>query len=445
MNPDIADTYATMIEELQPLAAALREAFPKPIELPPPPPIPTVYETPDALRAAMQAAEPGATLLISPSLVYPDALTLTKSVTLKNSAIVDGRMTPDFPCPRFLNGIDTPGDSIALVGLEITHTQAQNTVVQDTGTSNRVDRCRILGDPVKGQRRGIAANGINGVYTRNYIARVFSPKLGSWTDSNGICAWDTPGPVTITDNYVEASSEGIMIGGSDPSGPGRDPSDVTIIGNWVTKDLAWRALGHIVKNGVEFKNCRRFLFEDNDVENVWGGAGQDGAALVLTVHNQEGRNWTATIQDGVIRKNRFRHAAAGIIVLALEDIKESKTGVGRVPIGEVRPSIRMKNVTLDENAFTDINPKVWYPEATSPKLIAISGGPIDFTLKNTLFEAVGFSSAIYFNKGPKAENMNVTGCWLPATKYGVFGAGASVNGAWALFVASGEFSNNVVQ
>lgn len=30
MNPEVADTYATLLESLQPLAAALREAFPKP-------------------------------------------------------------------------------------------------------------------------------------------------------------------------------------------------------------------------------------------------------------------------------------------------------------------------------------------------------------------------------------------------------------------------------
>lgn len=30
MNPDIADTFATLIESLQSLAAALRKAFPKP-------------------------------------------------------------------------------------------------------------------------------------------------------------------------------------------------------------------------------------------------------------------------------------------------------------------------------------------------------------------------------------------------------------------------------
>lgn len=34
MNPEVADTYATLIESLQPLAAALREAFPKPAPVP---------------------------------------------------------------------------------------------------------------------------------------------------------------------------------------------------------------------------------------------------------------------------------------------------------------------------------------------------------------------------------------------------------------------------
>lgn len=404
---------------------------------------PVTIETPDALDRAI-STQPGAVLLLSPSLLYPAPLMLTAPITLRSAALIDGRMSADFPCPRFLGGITLAGDGIALDGLHAQSASALESIVTDIGRGNIVDRCRLMGTAV-GQRRGIAGNGINSAYTRNYIAGIFAPQPGAWTDSNGIAVWDTPGPTTIADNFIEASSEGLLFGGGDPSAAGRDPSDLTIIENWITKDLAWRTAGHNCKNGIEFKNARRFRFYNNDVLNVWGGSGQVGVALVLTVRNQDGRNPTATIQDGDISGNRFTGAASAISVLALEDIKEIKDGRD-VPIGAIRRSERMARIKIDANLFTDIVPATWFPAATSPKLTQFSGGPSAFELTNNGFEAAGFNSVMYFDKGPKAEEMVVAGNVWPWTKYGIFGAGVAVNktrdGAWAAFVASGRLANN---
>lgn len=411
---------------------------------PPPAPTEPIYETEDALNRAI-SERPGQTLLVSPTLVYNAPLALRGPVTLRSSAAITGRVPKDFPCPRFLGGVTMPGNGIALDGLGVTHTKPEYPLVDDTGVGNRVERCVLLGDPVKGQRRAIGGNGSSALYARNYIGRIFSPPTATWTDSNGIAVWTPAGPISIVDNFIEASSEGILIGGGDPIDAAHDPRQVRILDNWVTKDLAWRGLGYKVKNGIELKNCRDFIIRNNDVENVWADA-QAGYGLVLTVHNQDGRNPTATIQDGVVDGNRFHSCAGGLIVLAKEYITETDKNGRDVPFGAVRRSELMARVTVGPNVWTDINAKTWFPDG-SPKLVSIEGGPEDFGLiDNDFSTAIGFSSVVYFNKGPKAERMTVTGNKWPRTKYGIFGAGVTVNAArdagWAAFVASGNLANN---
>lgn len=444
MNTDEARAY---IPALRSLADYLDVTFPAPV------PLPTVYETADALDAALAAALPGDTLLLSPSLVYAAPLKLTKAITLQSSAIVEGRIAVDFPAPTFLRGIALLGAGITLVGLEVRNSAATYAIVDDIGADNTVNRCRLLGDPVKGQKRGIAANGKNGTYTQNYIAGCFAPQPGAWTDSQAICAWDTPGPIRIIDNYLEGSSEGILIGGADPTDPTTEtniPHDVTILSNTLFKPLAWQVPGINVKCGIELKNCIGFTIEDNDIENVFGGQGQDGFAFVLTVRNQDGRNPTATIRDGTITGNRIRHAPCAITILGVDDVKETKTGFGRVPIGQVRPSVRMRNVTISVNLFEDMNPAKWHPAATSSKMVQLNHAADDITLEKNDFQAPagGFGSVLYFVGGidPKWQRMTARGNRWPKTSYGVFGAGASVNKAWPLYTdAASVLADNVEQ
>ena len=49
-----------------------------------------------------------------------------------------------------------------------------------------------------------------------------------------------PGPFWIENNYLEASGENFMLGGTDPTDPGLIPGGVTFRRNYVTKPVSWR-------------------------------------------------------------------------------------------------------------------------------------------------------------------------------------------------------------
>lgn len=397
---------------------------------PPPPPV-VVIATPQALDAALAAAKPGDVLTLSPALVYPYQLTLRAAVTLQAETLPAGRMDAATPLPSFLAGIVVPGDGVVLRGLQVQHPRGDVDLVTVTGSHVTLDRMRILGDPVRGAKRGIAANGADLSILRSYIDDCFSSYPGP--DTQAILAWDTPGPILINDNFLRGGSETVMLGGADPSSEANIPSDVIIRNNTITSRPEWQQQLVGVKSRLELKAGRRVLIENNVVEYVWGGHGQDGFAISLTVRNQDGRAPYSTIEDIVIQHNTFQHAAGAINILATDN---------------QHPSQRLARVTFSANSFFDIDPKKY---TGSPKLIQIGAGPLSLSLTGNTFDAaVNSTSTIYFY-GAMADDLTVTLNTFPKTKYGVFGDGASTGfdavsklpKAWIKFVASGTFSGNI--
>jgi hypothetical protein len=99
-----------------------------------------------------------------------------------------------------------------------------------------VDRCYIHGDPRIGSRRGIALNARDAAVVDSYISDF--KEVGA--DSQAIGGWNGPGPLKIANNYLEASGENIMFGGSDPKIPNLVPSDIEIVRNHLAKPLRWQ-------------------------------------------------------------------------------------------------------------------------------------------------------------------------------------------------------------
>ena len=81
-------------------------------------------------------------------------------------------------------------------------------------------------------------------------------------DSQAIAGWNTPGPIVIRNNFLEAAGENILFGGADPNIPNVIPSDIVIENNLFTKDTAWRGRSWTVKN----------LFELNARGGYWSAA-----------------------------------------------------------------------------------------------------------------------------------------------------------------------------
>jgi hypothetical protein len=99
-----------------------------------------------------------------------------------------------------------------------------------------VDRVYVHGSPLYGQKRGIALNGRNVTIRNSYISEIKAVGF----DAQAIAGWNGPGPFTIENNYLEASGENFLLGGSDPAIPGMVTEYLVFRYNYVTKPLSWR-------------------------------------------------------------------------------------------------------------------------------------------------------------------------------------------------------------
>jgi hypothetical protein len=129
----------------------------------------------------------------------------------------------------------------------------------------------------------------------------------------------------IQNNFLEASGQAILFGGGAAT---TTPTDVTIRLNHFFKPWQWMkgsspfqgGVGgnpFIVRHHLEFKNAVRVLIEDNLLENVWGGFGETGDAILLTPksqHIKSGDNVCPICQvtDVTLRYTHVIHASGGI-------------------------------------------------------------------------------------------------------------------------------------
>jgi hypothetical protein len=410
-----------------------------------PTPVVVVIPTPAAFKVAYAAAAPGDVLTLSRALVYPDALVLDKAITLQAEGLTAlARMDATTPLPTFKDGITIPGDAVTLIGLEVHKVNSLTDIVVFTGASVTLDRLRVLGDPVKGAKRCIAANGNgNATIIRSWADYCFQILNGN--DSQAVLAWDMAPGLTIEDNYLSGGSETVMIGGADASSAARMPTDIVIKGNTITKRPEWQTMAVGVKNLVEFKAGRNILVDNNDITYVWGGHGQVGYAVLVTVRNQDGRAPWSTVQNLVFRGNRIAHAAAAINILGIDNIKETVTGKP-TPVGTVRPSVRASTLSFTGNTFTDLDPTKY---TGSNQMILIGGSPIDVTIDMNTFAGAHIGSQVYFYGTLPAAIVPgfvvTTNTWPPAT-YGIKGDGTASGAAtWTAYVTGGTLRGNVVQ
>src|SRR5437016_4191159 len=97
------------------------------------------------------------------------------------------------------------------------------------------DRCYVHGDPIVGGRRGIAMNGASVAVVDSYVSDF--KEVGA--DSQALWTYNSPGPLKIVNNYLEAAAENFMSGGADPAIANLVPSDIEIRRNHFFKPLSW--------------------------------------------------------------------------------------------------------------------------------------------------------------------------------------------------------------
>jgi hypothetical protein len=232
-------------------------------------------------------------------------------------------------------------------------------VSADTEPSDIViDRCYLHGNDSGNFRRGVLMNGVRLAVIDSYLAN-FHDSSG---DSQALGGSNGPGPFKIVNNYLEAASENILFGGSDPAIPNLVPSDIEVRLNLSTKRLSWKTEKVPVKNAFELKNARRVIVEANTFEHVWV-SGQDGTAILLKSVNQDGHCPWCVTEYVTFQHNIVRGAANGVVINATET---GQRGVAQpVPANH----IRFANVL-----FEDLGSAQW---GGGGKLLRVFGGVSD--------------------------------------------------------------------
>ncbi|HEX7979407.1 MAG TPA: Ig-like domain-containing protein, partial [Gemmatimonadaceae bacterium] len=279
------------------------------------------------LQTAINAAQPGDELLLAPGATWtgnftlPDKGSSTAWITIRTDVpdatlgTVGTRMTPSRAASARLAKILTPNNMGAiataltahhwrLTGLEIGGTAAAQEISgivrfgDGSGAQNSLslvahdlvlDRAYVHGMATQAVRRCISLQSAKTAIVDSWISDCHSNN----GDSQGIVGWNGPGPFLIQNNHIEGGHQGLFFGGSDPAIPNLNPSDITVIGNHITRPQSWKGVWQ-TKTIIESKNARRMLIEGNVIENVWPDA-QVGYAVLLKSENQSGgAPWTQT-------------------------------------------------------------------------------------------------------------------------------------------------------
>ena len=402
------------------------------------------------LQAAIDTASPGDTILLAAGAVYKGSFILrTKGgssyITIRSSAAdatlpADGvRVTPAnvgqlatvqggvAGMPAFTT--EAGAHHYRLLFLQIVNSYANNQIVEigNSGTLQdtlsevphdiTIDRCYIHGDPVNGQKRGILLEAAAATVKNSYISDIKS----AISESQAISVSNGPGPFTITNNYLEATGENVMFGGSDPSIPNLVPSDIIIARNTVRKQPAWRNQGYTVKNLIEFKNAQRVVVDNNLIEYCWADA-QLGFAFMITPQNQYGGAPWTVVQHIQITNNVVRHVASAANVLGVAPNTSAVTN----------------DVVFRNNLFIDVSKANW---GGSGLMLAIEGGDRVVFDHNTLFAD---GTSVVYADDRQATGFVFTNNIVPDNAWAIMGSSASPgNGTLAMYFPGAIVKANV--
>jgi 23S rRNA maturation mini-RNase III len=299
------------------------------------------------------------------------------------------------------------------------------------------DRCYVHGDPTVGGRRGIQLDAVRGAVIDSY----FKDFMGSQADTQAVWALNTPGPLKIVNNYLEASGENLLLGGDDPTIVGNVPSDVEIRHNHFFKPLSWinDPANWTVKNLLELKLGVRVLIEGNVFENNWQQA-QDGEGIVITPRNQNHTAPWSTTQDITVRLNQLVNVGKGMDISGYDDTAPDRNQ----PI-----NVQTQRVLVENNLFD-----VTGLQGATARIFQLTHGAANLTVRHNTGSTitVGGVSAIAANQdgsdviSPKGDQFDFRDNLLGAGGNGGFFGDAIGEGTSALttFFTNWTFLDNAI-
>lgn len=330
-----------------------------------------------------------------------------------------------------------------LIGLEITtsfvSTMATVYYLVGTGESLSVqsqlpsylilDRIYLHGLPTSNVQHGI------GMDTQSIgIVDSFCDEIHhNEADSQCFFSYNGTGPFLIQNNFIQAAGENIMFGGADPSIVNLVPSDITIVGNLIQKNIVWNAeaapYNWIVKNHFELKNAQRVLFDGNVLQYTWNAAQSE--SIILRGVNQSGNCTWCVVQDVTVTHNLIQHAPSGIVI-ANPDTNY--------------PALTTARLLVENNVLTDINSVNWGAKGWGFFIsldTAGSGAPVqNITINhNTVLPD---QADVFIGDNGSVTNLRFTNNLWNHGSYGLSGNGVAEGTATLSFFAPGYvYMNNV--
>jgi hypothetical protein len=376
------------------------------------------------LITTANASLPAAGVRIDPS--YKSQLaTIRSSTTTSALATAPGASYYRIVGVAFEANKNGSGDIIALG-------HADQTTLAAVPHHIELDRVLIVGDATVGQKRAIAANA-------SYVSIINSDirdikAVGQ--DSQAIAAWNTPGPIVIRNNRLEAAGENILFGGAHISIPGAIPSDIVVEDNLMTKNQAWLGSTWTVKNIFELKNAQRVTVRRNVMQYNWGG-GQPGYAIVFTPRNSSGQTPWVVVADVEFSGNVVAHSGSAFNLLGHDDTASSG---------------QLARVVIRDNLLYDIEGDTWNGAGVFAQ---IGGEPRDITIDhNTVLHdgnIVSFYSGNYINQsgvrvnGGPIAGFVFTNNLMRHNAYGIFGSGQAYgSGSINYYAPGGVVLRNVM-
>jgi sugar lactone lactonase YvrE len=330
-------------------------------------------------QLALNMAQPGDTIVLNNSSVYSGNFTLPAKTNPNNQWIyIESSALANLPPPGTrvsptdepnMAKIVTPNGSPALnplpganhyrlVGLEVTTASNQGCIPHNVPPVNcytyflfgqpdgglghptqlpdsiTFDRVYMHGSPTQDVREGIQGNVTNLAVIDSYISDIHQ----GWADSQAIAVYFTPGPIKVVNNFLSASTEDMMFGGSGGYSNPYVPSDIEIRRNHFFKPLSWDSCGAggtlapgfmkpdgticppgggyqwLEKNNLEFKSARRVIVSGNLFENNWYAAPGQYAQFLFEIRTtQSGSN--AVVDDIEAVSNILMHGDRGFNTL----------------------------------------------------------------------------------------------------------------------------------
>jgi hypothetical protein len=308
-----------------------------------------------------------------------------------------------------------------------------------------IDRCYIHGNTTGDVSRAVAMNAGYCALIDSYIDEAHARGI----QVQAVCAWSTPGPLKVVNNFIAGSTQNLLIGGADPKVTDMIPSDLEFRRNHFSKPLSWNpfdqanfrplagqvvvwttnpagapgddqstygprwvdastgrvALHWSVANIFELKNARRVLIDGNVFEGNWVDV-QSGESVLFTPRNQDGTAPWCTVEDVTMTNSILRNAAAGVNILRTDNEK---------------PSQLTKRIKISNLLAYNIGGPLWGANSDN-EAIQLANNPDDVEFDHCTFIKTGSAAKLGYSSAV-GSSLKIRNSIFSAGGYGMIGLG----------------------